>query len=200
MQEAGGAGPREWPARRDERQGVKIYTKTGDAGETGLFGGPRVRKDDARIEAFGTVDELNSHLGVVRGLPLPAGVDGLLRRVQCELFDMGAQLATPDPAEDRISIRHVEVIEREIDAIDASLPPLDCFILPAGAPAAAAIHVARTVCRRAERRVVSLSAEPDTRIPAAAIEYLNRLGDLLFMIARQVNASAGTPDEPWHPA
>jgi cob(I)alamin adenosyltransferase len=132
---------------------VKIYTKTGDAGETGLFGGPRVRKDDARIEAFGTVDELNSHLGVVRGLPLPAGVDELLRRVQCELFDMGAQLATPDPAEDRISLRHVEVIEREIDAIDASLPPLDCFILPAGASGRFAVRGARYADSRSCNRV-----------------------------------------------
>ena len=179
---------------------MKIYTKTGDAGETGLFGGPRVRKDNARIEAFGTVDELNSQLGVVRSLPLPEGIDTLLRRVQCELFDMGAQLATPAPAQDRISLSHVEAIEKEIDTFDAMLPPLNCFILPAGTPAAAAIHVARTVCRRAERRVVSLSMEPETVIPAAAIEYLNRLGYLLFMLARHVNAAAATPDDPWHPA
>lgn len=179
---------------------MKIYTKTGDAGETGLFGGPRVRKDHARIEAFGTVDELNSQLGVVRSLPLPEGIDSVLRRVQCELFDMGAQLATPDPAQDRISLTHVEAIEREIDAFDSELPPLDCFILPAGTAAAAAIHVARTVCRRAERRVVSLAGEPETLIPSAAIEYLNRLGDLLFVLARHVNAAAATPDDPWHPA
>ena len=179
---------------------MKIYTKTGDAGETGLFGGPRVRKDNARIEAFGTVDELNSQLGVVRSLPLPEGIDTLLRRVQCELFDMGAQLPTPAAAQDRISHSHVEAIEKEIDTFDAMLPPLNCFILPAGTPAAAAIHVARTVCRRAERRVVSLSMEPETVIPAAAIEYLNRLGDLLFMLARHVNAAAATPDDPWHPA
>ncbi len=178
---------------------MKIYTKTGDAGETGLFGGPRVRKDHARIEAFGTVDELNSQLGVVRSLPLPEGVDSMLRRVQCELFDMGAQLATPDPAQDRIGIGHVETLEREIDGFESQLPPLDCFILPAGTPAAAAIHVARTVCRRAERRVVSLSGEPETVIPAAAIEYLNRLGDLLFMLARYVNLAAETSDDPWHP-
>jgi len=185
--------------QQNERGGVKIYTKTGDAGETGLFGGPRVRKDHARIEAFGTVDELNSQLGVVRSLPLPEGVDSMLRRVQCELFDMGAQLATPDPAQDRIGIGHVETLEREIDGFESQLPPLDCFILPAGTPAAAEIHVARTVCRRAERRVVSLSGEPETVIPAAAIEYLNRLGDLLFMLARYVNLAAETSDDPWHP-
>lgn len=179
---------------------MKIYTKTGDAGETGLFGGPRVRKDHARIEAFGTVDELNSCLGVVRALPLPKSTDALLRRVQCELFDMGAQLATPNPGAERIGMGHVEALEHEIDACDAELAPLDCFILPAGTPTAAAIHVARTVCRRAERRVVSLAGEPETVIPTAAIEYLNRLGDLLFMLARQANASAATPDDPWHPA
>lgn len=179
---------------------MKIYTKTGDAGETGLFGGPRVRKDHARIEAFGTVDELNSQLGVVRTLPLPDGIDALLRRVQCELFDMGAQLATPNPAADRIGMDHVEALEREIDTLETALSPLDCFILPAGTPTAAAIHVARTVCRRAERRVVSLGGEPETVIPAAAIEYLNRLGDLLFMLARHANATANTPDDPWHPA
>ena len=178
---------------------MKIYTKTGDAGETGLFGGPRVRKDHARIEAFGTVDELNSQLGVVRTLPLADGVDALLRRVQCELFDMGAQLATPNPDADRIGVSHVEALEGQIDAIDGTLAPLTCFILPAGTPTAAALHVARTVCRKAERRVVSLAGEPETVIPAAAIEYLNRLGDLLFMLARQANAVTQTPDDPWHP-
>lgn len=179
---------------------MKIYTKTGDAGETGLFGGPRVRKDHARIEAFGTVDELNSQLGVVRSLPLPEGVDALFRRVQCELFEMGAQLATPNPAQDRIGVGHVEALEREIDQFEGHLAPLTCFVLPAGTATAAAIHVARTVCRRAERRVVSLAGEPETVIPAAAIEYLNRLGDLLFVLARYANAAASTPDDPWHPA
>ena len=182
------------------RPGMKIYTKTGDAGETGLFGGPRVRKDHARIEAFGTVDELNSQLGVVRTLPLADGLDTLLRRVQCELFEMGAQLATPNPAQDRIGLEHVETLEREIDTFDATLAPLDCFILPAGTPTATALHVARTVCRKAERRVVSLASEPETVIPAAAIEYLNRLGDLLFVLARHANAQADTADDPWHPA
>jgi cob(I)alamin adenosyltransferase len=179
---------------------MKIYTKTGDAGETGLFGGPRVRKDHARIEAFGTVDELNSQLGVVRSLPLPEGIDGVLRRIQCELFELGAQLATPDPADDRIGPDHVAAIEREIDAAESGLAPLDCFILPAGTATSAAMHVARTVCRRAERRVVSLAAEAGAAIPASAIEYLNRLGDLLFVLARQANAAAGTGDDPWHPA
>jgi cob(I)alamin adenosyltransferase len=179
---------------------MKIYTKTGDAGETGLFGGPRVRKDHERIEAFGTVDELNSHLGVMRTLPAAGGFDALLRRVQCELFDLGAQLATPEAAQERITATHVAALEAEIDRREATLEPLACFILPTGTPLAAAIHVARTVCRRAERRVVTLAATPGATIPANAIEYLNRLGDLLFVIARAANRQEGVRDDPWiHP-
>jgi len=179
---------------------MKIYTKTGDAGETGLFGGPRVRKDHARIEAFGTVDELNSHLGMARTHSVAAAFDPLLRRVQCELFDLGAQLATPDPTNERITAAHVAALEGEIDRHEATLDPLTCFILPAGTPLAAAFHVARTVCRRAERRVVTLATQADTTIPANAIEYLNRLGDLLFVLARVANRQAGVADDPWiHP-
>ena len=178
---------------------MKIYTKTGDAGETGLFGGPRVRKDHARIEAFGTVDELNSHLGVVRTLPAAAPIDPLLRRIQCELFDLGAQLATPGAAVERIGNRHVEALEGAIDQHEAMLEPLANFILPTGTPLAATIHVARTVCRRAERRVVKLASMPDTVVPANAIEYLNRLGDLLFVLARHANARDNVADDPWHP-
>lgn len=183
---------------------MKIYTKTGDAGETGLFGGPRVPKDHARIEAFGTVDELNSQLGVVRALAVAAAFDPLLRRVQTELFELGAQLATPPttgrPSDERITAAHVTVLEQEIDAFEAELDPLTHFILPAGTALAAALHVARTVCRRAERRVVTLATETGGTIPANAIEYLNRLGDLLFVMARVVNHRAGVPDDPWvHP-
>ncbi|MFM8735275.1 MAG: cob(I)yrinic acid a,c-diamide adenosyltransferase [Pirellulales bacterium] len=179
---------------------MKIYTKTGDAGETGLFGGPRVRKDHARIEAFGTVDELNSHLGMVRTHSVAAAFDPLLRKIQNELFDLGAQLATPGTTAERITAEHVESLEREIDRHEAMLDQLTCFILPAGTPLAAAFHVARTVCRRAERRVVTLATEPSTTIPANAIEYLNRLGDLLFVLARVANRQAGVSDDPWvHP-
>lgn len=177
---------------------MKIYTKTGDAGETGLFGGPRVRKDHSRIEAFGTVDELNSHLGIVR-VSCSGPLDDLLRHIQCDLFELGAQLATPEPDSERITFKHVESLEQAIDRFDATLPPLDCFILPAGTPLAASMHVARTVCRRAERRVVALAGEPDAVIPSNAIEYLNRLGDLLFVLARHANAQAGVADDPWHP-
>ena len=174
---------------------MKIYTKTGDAGETGLFGGPRVRKDHARIEAFGTVDELNSHLGMARTHSVAAAFDPLLRRVQCELFDLGAQLATPDTAEERITARHVEALEVEIDRHEATLEPLKCFILPAGTPLAAAFHVARTVCRRAERRVVHLASEVE--LPHLVVIYLNRLSDLLFMLARVANKRAGAGEVTW---
>jgi cob(I)alamin adenosyltransferase len=179
---------------------MKIYTKTGDAGETGLFGGPRVRKDHARIDAFGTVDELNSHLGLIRTLPAARDLDTLLRRIQCELFDLGAELATPGDAAERIGIEHVEAIEQAIDRYEAQLEPLKCFILPTGTPLSAAIHVARTVCRRAERRVVALASQLDTVIPSNAIEYLNRLGDLLFVLARHANKQENVSDDPWHPA
>ncbi len=195
--------------REGVREPMKIYTKTGDAGETGLFGGPRVRKDDTRIEAFGTVDELNSQIGAVRTFcggdqgsgghqGLGGDLDALLRHVQCDLFELGAQLATPKPDAERITPRHVEAIEQAIDRYDATLPPLDCFILPAGSPAAVAMHVARTVCRRAERRVVALAGRPGASIPSNAIEYLNRVGDLLFVLARHANAVAGLRDDPWH--
>ena len=179
---------------------MKIYTKTGDAGETGLFGGPRVSKDHARIEAFGTVDELNSHLGVIRTLPAAAAFDPLLRRIQCELFDLGAQLATPGGVKERITTEHVDFLEAAIDQHEALIEPLKCFILPNGTPQAAALHVARTVCRRAERRVVTLASRLETTIPANAIEYLNRLGDLLFVLARVANSKEGVADDPWHPA
>jgi cob(I)alamin adenosyltransferase len=179
---------------------MKIYTKTGDAGETGLFGGPRVRKDDERIEAFGTVDELNSHLGIVRTLPAAAAFDALLRGIQCELFDLGAQLATPGDSDERITVAHVEALEQAIDRFEGDLEPLKCFILPAGTPLAAELHVARTVCRRAERRVVTLASRLETTIPANAIEYLNRLGDLLFVLARVANRCESVADDPWHPA
>jgi cob(I)alamin adenosyltransferase len=178
---------------------MKIYTKTGDAGETGLFGGPRVTKDHPRIEAFGTVDELNSHLGIVRTLPAAAEFDPLLRRIQSELFDLGAQLATPGDSDERITPAHVETLERAIDTFESQIEPLKCFILPTGTPLAAELHVARTVCRRAERRVVTLAGRLETTTPANAIEYLNRLGDLLFVLARVANRRDGVNDDPWHP-
>jgi cob(I)alamin adenosyltransferase len=179
---------------------MKIYTKTGDQGETGLFGGPRVSKNHARIEAFGTVDELNSHLGVIRTLADASVFDADLRRIQSELFDLGAELATPGGKAERITPDHVTRLEGLIDQHEATLEPLACFILPTGTPVAAAFHVARTVCRRAERRVVTLANQVDTMLPANAIEYLNRLGDLLFVLARAANRQMGIADDPWIPS
>jgi cob(I)alamin adenosyltransferase len=177
---------------------MKIYTKTGDSGQTGLLGAPRVAKDAPRIEAYGTVDELNAMLGLVRAEPLAAEIDRLLARVQNELFDLGGELAAPDPAKfglDTLGPRHIAVLEAEIDHFEALLEPLKQFVLPAGSRSAALLHVARTVCRRAERRLVSLSAlEP---LSPHLVVYLNRLSDLLFVLARSANRLAGLPDVPW---
>ena len=205
---------------------MKIYTRAGDDGETGLFGGARVAKDDRRVEAYGTVDELNCALGVARAALSPdSDLDPLLARVQGELFDLGAELATP-PArrETRLAARiplatdeRTAALEAEIDCREAELEPLKTFILPGGAPAAAALHVARATCRRAERRVITLArtdrAERDEGGPTSAsdggaaasvrpeaLRYLNRLSDLLFVLARYANHRAGVADTPWHPA
>jgi cob(I)alamin adenosyltransferase len=180
---------------------VKIYTKTGDDGGTGLFGGSRVAKDDPRIEAYGTVDELNSLLGWARAVGLPADIDASIGRIQNELFAVGAELATPDPAAhgtNWIGPDDIAALEREIDRLEAPLAPLRQFILPGGTQAASALHVARTVCRRAERRVVALSHEGLPAIRGSIVVYLNRLGDLLFVVARAVNHAAGRADVPWH--
>jgi cob(I)alamin adenosyltransferase len=179
---------------------MKIYTKTGDDGGTGLFGGPRVAKDDSRIEAYGTVDELNSVLGWTRAVGLPADVDACLTRIQNELFAVGAELATPDPAAHGTAWtgpEQIAALEQAIDRFEAALAPLQQFILPGGTPAAAALHVARGVCRRAERRVVTLTRESPQAIRGAIVVYLNRLGDLLFVLARAVNHDSGQPDVPW---
>jgi cob(I)alamin adenosyltransferase len=177
---------------------MKIYTKTGDTGDTGLFGGPRVRKDAPRIEAYGTVDELNAVLGMARADALTSDVDLLLARVQNELFDLGAELATPDPQAHQmvtLGATHITALEAAIDRHEAGLAPLKQFILPGGSQGAALLHLARTVCRRAERRVITLSAsEP---VAPTLVVYLNRLSDLLFVLARSVNQSAGRGDVPW---
>jgi cob(I)alamin adenosyltransferase len=179
---------------------MKIYTKTGDEGDTVLFGGPRVSKRDPRIEAYGEVDELNAVLGLARASPLPQEFDALVGRIQHELFAVGAELATPDPAKHNtvlIGQSHVTALEQAIDHFDAGLAPLKQFILPGGTPGAAALHVARTVCRRAERRVVALSQQRGETISPRLIVYLNRLSDLLFVLARAANAAAGVPDVAW---
>jgi cob(I)alamin adenosyltransferase len=166
---------------------VKIYTRTGDLGQTSLFGGTRVAKHDARIEAYGTVDELNSFLGAVTGID---------QTIQADLFEIGAHLASPGtsrfPGVDPSRIEH---LERAIDAMEAELAPLTAFILPGGSPAAAQLHIARTVCRRAERRVTAL--EDDSSATRSTIAYLNRLSDYLFVAARYANLKAGVADVPW---
>ncbi|MGE0609718.1 MAG: cob(I)yrinic acid a,c-diamide adenosyltransferase [Pirellulales bacterium] len=179
---------------------MKIYTKTGDDGSTGLYGGGRLPKDDARIEAYGTVDELNALIGLARTEPLPAEMDLILNRIQNELFDVGAELATVDAAgrlPHTMGQAEIEALEQAIDWFEPALSPLRQFILPGGTRGAAVLHLARTVCRRAERRVVTLAVLPDQNISGALLVYLNRLGDLLFVLARVANAAADVADVPW---
>jgi cob(I)alamin adenosyltransferase len=184
-------------AREHTFRVVKIYTKTGDAGETGLFGGGRVPKDDLRVRAYGDIDELNATLGFGVALE-PADFElATLQTIQRDLFSIGAELATPNPAKLRaaVSADQVSALEQAIDKYEATLAPLKNFILPGGTPKAAAFHLARTTCRRAERSVVTLSR--DQQINPVIIHYLNRLSDLLFVLARAVNQQAGRSDIVW---
>lgn len=177
---------------------MKIYTKTGDKGETGLFGGKRIAKDADRIEAYGTVDELNAILGVVRSFRLPEAVDKVLVQIQRDLFVVGSELATPEEKISgftKITSENVSSLEQSIDRFDANLPKLSSFILPEGTAAAASLHFARTVCRRAERRIVHLSKSE--RVGEHVVIYLNRLSDLLFVLARFVNYSSKHTEELW---
>jgi len=181
---------------------MKIYTKTGDTGETGLFGGGRVGKDHPRVEAYGDVDELNAAIGVARSAePLPR-VDEVLVPVQRDLFSIGAILATPKLEKMREQLEKARVdrariaeLELAIDACERELEPLRSFIIPGGTQKAAALHVARTICRRAERRVVHLQREIE--IPEVVVIYLNRLSDLLFMLARVANKISGRGEVTW---
>ena len=181
---------------------LKIYTRTGDAGSTGLFGGGRVEKDDPRVEAYGEVDELNAVLGMARAVEMMPRIDEVLVPIQRDLFSLGALLATPDRdkmkqqlAKARIDDARVAELEQLIDEGEAELEPLKAFILPGGTPKAAALHVARTVCRRAERRVVALQREVE--LPQLVVIYLNRLSDLLFVLARVANRRAGAGEVTW---
>jgi cob(I)alamin adenosyltransferase len=183
----------------------KIYTKTGDAGTTGLGTGERVRKDDLRIVAYGTVDETNATLGVVRQhLAGHPGLDAKILRIQNDLFDLGADLCVPDRGEKlefealRITEGQVERLEAELDEMNAEIKPLKSFILPGGSAASVAFHVARTVCRRAERDMVSLAAADNEPVSAAALKYINRLSDYLFVAGRYVN-DRGMSDVLWVP-
>ncbi|MGH7631960.1 MAG: cob(I)yrinic acid a,c-diamide adenosyltransferase [Gemmatimonadales bacterium] len=181
---------------------MKIYTRSGDEGETGLFGGGRAPKDHPRVAAYGDVDELNSAIGVVRATEPVAFFDPLLQSVQRDLFAIGGHLATPDPErvtraleKAALSAGRVAEFERAIDAADEELPPLRAFVLPAGTPKAAALHLARTVCRRAERSVVRLGHEAEVHDLFGV--YLNRLSDLLFTLARLANHRDGSGDVTW---
>ncbi len=184
----------------------RIYTKTGDAGTTALGSGERVPKTSKRIAAYGTVDETNAQIGMVR-IHLAGGdakVDAMLLRIQNDLFDLGADLCVPDRGEKlpyeplRMTDAQVKRLENEIDEMNASLQPLKSFILPGGTPAAAALHVARTVSRRAERDMVELASLPDEPVSAAALKYINRLSDFLFVVGRFVN-DHGKADVLWVP-
>jgi cob(I)alamin adenosyltransferase len=181
---------------------AKIYTRVGDGGETALFAGGHVRKDHIRVETLGTVDELNAAIGVVRmellRSEIQPGFDELLSGIQHRLFDLGAELATPDPKSHgtaRIGDEHVAELETQIDQYDARLEPLRAFILPGGVAVAAQLHLGRCICRRAERRLVELAAvEP---IRGELLRYVNRLSDLLFVLARAANQTSGEPDVVW---
>jgi len=178
---------------------MKIYTRTGDAGDTSLFDGTRVRKNDSRVDAYGEVDELNAWLGLVRSSLSDRDLDDEIARIQRDLFAVGAELADPtDKIAARVtkaSITQADVtrLEQLIDHLEQELEPLRRFILAGGAPAGAALHVARAVCRRAERRIVSL----DPPVDATVLRYVNRLSDLLFVVARVVNKRSGAPEVEW---
>jgi cob(I)alamin adenosyltransferase len=176
------------------RRLTRIVTRTGDKGTTGLADGSRVAKDAARIEAIGAVDELNSVLGVLLAEELPDAVREDLTRIQHELFDLGGELSLPGHI--ALGEEHVARLEQAIEKLNSGLPPLDNFVLPGGSRAAALAHLARTVCRRAERRVVALSR--GEAIPPFALRYLNRLSDALFVLARALNRHAGIPDVLWN--
>ena len=178
---------------------MKVYTRKGDAGETSLLSGGRVRKEDTRVEAYGTVDELVSLLGLLRCEPLPGDVGGRLVAIQESLFSVGAALADPEGRmEHDPRAWDAEILEEWIDAMDGEIEPLTAFILPGGSRAAAVSHVARAVCRRAERRVTILGGENEG-VPEGVEPYLNRLSDALFTLARFLNARSGISETEWHP-
>jgi len=178
---------------------VKIYTRTGDDGSTGLLGSGRVSKSDTRVEAYGSVDELNAAIGMARALDRQRWLEPDLGEVQERLFQLGAELATADAALleklNRVRAEDVTALERWIDRCEADLPPLKRFILPQGSELAVSLHLARTICRRAERRVVAIA--PGTPVSPEPMRYLNRLADLLFVLARWCNRRAGVAETEW---
>ncbi|MDB4996167.1 MAG: ATP:Cob(I)alamin adenosyltransferase [Myxococcaceae bacterium] len=180
---------------------MKIYTKTGDDGTTGLFGGARVKKASQRVEAYGTVDELNATIGMARALGLGTIAEEVLAHAQVDLFTLGAELACVPGKEAKLSMTLLDAedsarLERAIDAAEEKLAPLTSFVLPGGSAQAAALHLGRTVCRRAERAVLALDDAPAR---GEIVIYLNRLSDLLFVLARLANHELGVADVPWRP-
>lgn len=182
---------------------MKIYTKTGDGGMTSLIGGERVPKNNSRLESYGTIDELNSFLGMLRSFPLDCQVEEELVEIQSRLFDVGGSLATnPETARLKMGIgireEDVDCLERAIDRMDGELPPVTHFVLPGGSVAVSLCHIARTVCRRAERRIVDLSGE--TEVDAFVLKYVNRLSDYLFVLSRKLAHDSGLEEKKWIPA
>jgi cob(I)alamin adenosyltransferase len=180
---------------------MKIYTKTGDKGTTALFGGKRVSKADLRIETYGTVDELNSHIGLVRDQPVNQNRKSILVEVQDRLFTIGSILAT-EPGNTKVKVpslspNDIILLEKEIDAMDALLPPMKSFVLPGGHQSVSFCHIARTVCRRAERLVITLDVQE--KIDPLVIQYLNRLSDYLFMLSRKMSAELNAEETAWKP-
>lgn len=184
----------------------KIYTRTGDDGTTALGSGKRIRKDSARVAAYGTIDETNAAIGMARVHIAESHpeLDAMLAKIQNDLFDLGAELSVPATGEEQktprleITAAQVKRLENEIDRLNAELQPLRSFVLPGGSPGAAALHMARTICRRAERLMVSLAAEPNETVSPVALQYVNRLSDLLFVASRYVN-DRGRSDILWVP-
>lgn len=179
---------------------MKIYTKTGDAGQTGLFGGARVSKASERVCAYGEIDELNSVIGLARAHGLESRKSNWLARIQSELFDLGAELSTVQAKQDSVAQfllgdEDIEKLEQHIDELDTELDALKSFVLPGGSTTASALHLARTVCRRAERSLVAFAGHEPVR--AEVLRYVNRLSDLLFVMARSANRDEGLPDVPW---
>lgn len=178
----------------------KIYTKTGDRGKTGLIGGTRVSKGDLRLESYGTIDELNAHLGMIRAYPLTEGEKAFMVFLQCKMFSVGGYLATDQSkvelkSETVITLKDIEAIEEQIDAYDSELPPLTKFILPGGDPQVCATHIARTVCRRAERNIIRLAETQN--VDEKVIRFVNRLSDYLFVLSRHLSKKSGCEEIPW---
>jgi cob(I)alamin adenosyltransferase len=179
---------------------MKIYTRNGDSGSTGLFGGSRVSKDDVRIEAYGTVDGLNAAIGTVRTAGVSTTIDAQLMRIQHELFAMGAELATPDPQAHGTRVigkSHISRLEGWIDGHEEALTPLKTFVLPAGNSGACLLHLARGICRRAERRLITFGRQSQSAVSDDLVVYLNRLSDLLFVLSRVANQESGTEEVAW---